>query len=154
MKSSIQKFSEKSTNLIIPTIGYRIIPRNIWFPKARSVTIVDWNNYALYNNLNIDIFPNVEQINIIYSSQSNIPRVTPDISTRFIDNINFKWGVYEDPSWNITHSNYNKNMIDIKSEYLVNINVEHYMYYIMTATNIDYRRSWQEYMSNKMRELL
>ena len=86
MSDSLKTFATKlkaAKHLIIPRIGDYMMPTNIIFPNAQTLTVYCWDKNGVYYNLNRHHFPNVERINYIGGSPgeaSVLFRFTPQRS--------------------------------------------------------------------------
>lgn len=67
--STFRKLIESSSHLIIPSVSF--LPRQLYFPSAREISIVNWNTRQVYSWLHPRHFPAAERIN--YLADDKLP---------------------------------------------------------------------------------
>jgi len=108
MSDSLKTFVNrlhKAKHLIIPYIGDYIMPSNIIFPLAQTLTVYYWDKNGVYYNLNRHHFPNVERINYISSSpgEACVPFRFISYEKDSLARPIFKWRLPESASTGMRH---------------------------------------------------
>ena len=138
---SFRKLIESSTHLIIPSVSF--LPRQLYFPAAREISIVNWNTRQVYSWLHPRHFPAAERIN--YVAKDPLPFGVQIMFTA--DNPQFQfheWSClglssqFDQVPWN---NIYNLTYID-------------YCKLIKEGTNKIYINEWEKYIAEVRKEYL
>jgi hypothetical protein len=106
MSDSLKTFVNrlhKAKHLIIPRIGDYMMPTNIIFPNAQTLTVYCWDKNGVYYNLNRHHFPNVERINYISNSPGEACVLFRFLPMEGTEKPTFKWRLPESASTGIRH---------------------------------------------------
>jgi hypothetical protein len=106
----------KTKSLCIYKLGNHIIPKNIFFPNAKYLTLINCNNNGVVRMLYPEIFPNIKVINYL---STNIGNYT--FHKRFSKNV--QW-VFPDKNYEffnfMVETGYGKKDPDIIKRYISN----------------------------------
>jgi len=83
-KDKFIKYIDSTNNLCIYKLDSQYIPKNIIFPKADTVTLINCNKNGILNILTPSIFPNLSNINYLSTNPGDLK-----IYERFNNNINW-----------------------------------------------------------------
>jgi hypothetical protein len=79
-----KKYIESSNNLCIYKLGSTPIVSNIFFPNAKTITLINCNRAGVNNILKSEILPNIEKVNYLSAHPGDY-----NIYNRFSDSV--KW---------------------------------------------------------------
>lgn len=107
---------ENTQNICLYKLGNHYIPHNIFFPQAKTITLINCNNYGIQNILHPKFFPNVNTINYLSMNPRN-----NTLHTRF--NSNMKW-IFPDKNYEyynyMVQSGYGKKDSELIKKYITN----------------------------------
>ena len=106
MSDSLKTFVTRlksAKHLIIPYIGDYMMPTNIIFPNAQTLTVYWWDKNGVYYNLNRHHFPNVERINYIGGSTGEACVLFRFIPQKGSEKPTFKWRLPTSASSGMRH---------------------------------------------------
>jgi hypothetical protein len=88
------KHIENTDNLCLYKLGSHYIPQNIYFPKAKSLTLINCNKSSILNIFYPNIFPNLTSVNYlsvnpgdfkIHERYNNLKWIFPNKTYEFYD---------------------------------------------------------------------
>ena len=135
-----KKLIESTHKLIIPSVSS--LPRNLYFPAAKEITIINWNRKQIYSSLHPRNFPNAIQIN--YLCDEPLPF---QVGTIFIRNNNtFKFAEY--PSFGI-----DSKLEEVPQKNTDSLNYIEYYKLIKYSMQSKYIQKWNKYINQVRKEI-
>ena len=135
--SDFTRHIETAREILIPRVGDQFLPKRVKFPNARITTVVEWDKNGVYNNLDKDRFPNVQQINFLCESPGS-----PAVLFRFVANPNFVWGL---PPTDRNHRFFS----ELKDEYKLLLSREEAEALYQIADSPVYCALWTKYLETQ-----
>jgi hypothetical protein len=110
------KHIENTNNVCLYKLGHHSVPHNIFFPKARTLTLINCSKPGILNVLHPRFFPNLNTINYLSMGTGN-----NTIYSRF--NSDTQW-VFPDKNYEyynfMVNAGYGKKDADILKRYITN----------------------------------